>query len=318
MKKSFIIFVAIIALLLVYSVAYTVRFDQTAVVTTFGRASDSSVRNAGDADESGFGFKLPYPIQAVRTYDKRVQVLDDRPEEQQTRDKVAVVVQSYLAWEITDPLAFYRSLGNVETAQGLLRTKLRGASKNIGAGYTFADMTNTDPQLLKLKEMEGKILEDLKAEVEPGDKPAYGVRMVSVGIKRILLAPKTTEAVFERMKKTRIRMAQDTLSSGDAIARAVVSEATEKAGTIKTFADARAREIRNQGEQAAIEYMQEFNKDEEFAIFQRTLETYKAIFAEGSTGKTTMIIDPQKDPLFKFLMPGPVEGPKVPLKAAAE
>jgi modulator of FtsH protease HflC len=313
MKRTLIAFAALIVLLLLYSVFFQVRFDEMAVVTRFGKALDGAVYNRqADSDkDSGLHFKLPYPIEAVRTYDKRVQIYDDRPEEQQTRDNVAVVVQSYLAWRITDPLHFYRSLRTIEEAEKVLRDKLRDARRVIGQRYVFEDMVNTDPSKLKLRDMEQDIKTRMSTDFEAAaqkDRP-YGIELVDVGIKRILLAPKTTEAVFDRMKRTRQRMAEKTLREGDSIAEAIKSDAKGKADTIRTFADARARQIRAQGDQAAKEFLKVFSQDENFAILQRMIDTQRAIFADGAQGKTTLIIDAQKDPLFNFLLSPPSAPP---------
>ena len=308
MKNTFVIVVAIVlaVVLLLYSIAFEVRFDELAVVTRFGKAEDKAVYD-GD-QQAGLHFKLPTPIESVRTYDRRVQVYDDRPEEQLTQDNVAVVVQSYLAWRITNPLEFYRSLRSVEDAEKVLRDKFRDARRVLGEKYTFEDLVNTAPSKLKLRALEADVLARMNAELDDaakGGRP-YGVKLEAAGIKRVLLAPKTTEAVFDRMKKTRLRMAEKTLREGDSIAESLKAEAKNKADTIKSFADARAKVIRAQGDQAATEFLKVFSKDEQFAILQRMLETQRAIFSDGASGKTTLIIDPKKDPLFNFLDVKPV------------
>ena len=75
--------------LLLYMVVFNVRFDEAALVTTFGRAAEGSVLNA-DGKGAGWYLKLPWPVQDVRRYDTRFRVLETSPEQQQTRDKQMV------------------------------------------------------------------------------------------------------------------------------------------------------------------------------------------------------------------------------------
>ena len=303
-KVTFVVAILLLVLLLLYSITYQVRFDEVAVVTRFGRAEgESAVRNArAEVDESGLHFKLPYPIDAVKTYDKRVQVLEDRPEEQQTLDNVSVVIQSYLAWRVSDPLAFARALSTIDGAEKLLRTKLRDARKIVGARYTFADLANSDPAKLKLDELEQAILkrlnEDLSVEAQKAGR-AYGVELVSVGIKRVLLAPKTTEEVFNRMKSTRQTMAEGYRQEGNSRAEQIKADAESMKRTILSFAESRAKQIRSEGEEAASKYLEVFSKDPQFAIDLQKFDALREMFAESAKGKTTIMLD-SSNPLFDW------------------
>src|SRR5258706_3503431 len=109
-KATLIVGLLIAFALLLNMVAFQVRFNEAAVVTTFGRADEHSVLNAPDANGSGIGlnFKWPWPVQDVRRYDTRVQILEDQPEQQQTKDAFSVIVNSYLSWRVSKPLAFFR------------------------------------------------------------------------------------------------------------------------------------------------------------------------------------------------------------------
>jgi modulator of FtsH protease HflC len=311
MKNRFAIIVGIVLLVLAaYSVVYQVRFDEVAVVTRFGAAGEGAVINATDDDQSGLRFKWPRPIEAVRTYDKRVQVLEDRPEEQQTLDNVSVVLQTYLAWRISDPLAFSRSLITVENAEKILREELRGARKIVGARYTFADMANSDPQQLKLDQLERDILERLRANLAVAEgrvNSSYGVELESVGIKRVLLAPKTTEEVFNRMKSTRQRMAEGYRKAGEARATQIKADAEGMKTTILTFAESRAKHIRSEGEEAASKYLEVFGKDPEFAIDLQKIDALREMFRDSAKGKTTILLD-AGHPLFQWFQ-SPPAGP---------
>ncbi len=70
-KSTLVLGLIVGFVLLLNMVAFQVRFNESAVVTTFGRATENSVLNAPDANGSGVGLtvKPPWPIQDVNRYD---------------------------------------------------------------------------------------------------------------------------------------------------------------------------------------------------------------------------------------------------------
>ncbi|MHC4996314.1 MAG: SPFH domain-containing protein, partial [Planctomycetota bacterium] len=220
-KPIFNLMLAVLLGFVAYMFTYQVEYNEAVVLSTFGAADEGSVVR-GDAEGGGLlgnlYFRLPYPIQRVRSYDMRAQVLDTRLEEQQTRDKRSVIVNAYVTWRVSDPLSFYKNLKNVDEASSRLRTRLRDARSVIGQ-YNFDELTNTDPEKLKLAEMEGQIRDKLSQEVQAN---GYGIEIMSVGVKRLILPQSVTLRVFDRMRKTRERLAQAALSSGEAQASKIV------------------------------------------------------------------------------------------------
>jgi len=280
MKKStfMILGVLILLVLVVYPVAYQVRFNEMAVVTTFGKTDESSVKNA-DGKSPGLYWRWPWPIQEVHKFDARVRVIDDRLEQQDTRDKQVVILQAFVTWRIADPLAFYRSLRNEVMAERFLRDRLRTARAEIG-NFDFDDLTNVDPAQLKLAHAEQAILNRMKAELAD---QATGVQLETVGIKRIVLPEEITKSVFKRMRTTRQRLAQKARSEGEALAKSIRAQATSDEERILAFADRKAREIRAEGDQAAAEYYKSFAQNEDFAVFIRKMEALEATLSNNTT-----------------------------------
>src|ERR1043165_1762196 len=93
--------------LLAFTVTYTVRFTEAAVVTTFGKADQSDVHA-----KPGLGVKWPYPIQSVTTYDTRVRVVTSKFEQMATADARQVVVETFCTWRVKDPLVFFQKFSN--------------------------------------------------------------------------------------------------------------------------------------------------------------------------------------------------------------
>jgi membrane protease subunit HflC len=279
-QKSIFICGAVLAIaLLLYSITFQVGFDQSALVLTFGKADPSDVINADETDDAGLHWKWPWPIQDVLFFDKRLRPLEDRLEQQETKDKQVVVLKTYIAWRVTDPLAYRRTLQTDMNAERFLRDRMRTARAEIG-NFSFDELTNDDPAHLRLPEAEAVILRRLRGDL---DGMGYGVEIETMGIKRILLPQQITAAVFRQMSQTRQRLAQNARSEGEAIARNIRATARSDEQRILAFAQRKAQSIRAEGDAAAARYYRVFAQNEEFAVFIRKLEALETILSNNST-----------------------------------
>jgi membrane protease subunit HflC len=304
-KPIFNLMLAVLLVFVTYMFTYQVEYNEAVVVSTFGAADEGSVARGDDAESGLLGnlhLRWPYPIQRVREYDMRAQVLDTRLEEQQTKDKRSVIVSAYVTWRIDDPLAFYKNMKNMDAARERLGTRLRDARSVIGQ-YNFDELTNTDPDKLKLTQMEGQIRDQLRQEAETN---GYGIEIMSVGVKRLILPQSVTIRVFDRMRKTRERMAQAALSSGQAQASKIESDANSATQLILGFANRRADAIRAEGDAAAAEFYPVFSQNEEFAVFLRKMKTYERVLQNNST----FFFDLKQGGLFEefYNKPGAITG----------
>ena len=220
MKNQLTLVLALAAALAVYMTTYQVSFHEAAVLTTFGKAGENAVKNE-DGQGAGLYWKLPWPIQEVRFFDTRVQVLETPLEQLQTKDQQIVVLNDYVAWRIARPLEFLLALKNVPAAEEQLRNRLRNARAIINQ-YTFDDLTNRDPAKLKLAKAEQAIRKTMQEEA--GEK-RYGVEIVAVGIKRVILPVDVSEKVFDQMRSTRRMLAQHAQSEGDVAANDIRQKA---------------------------------------------------------------------------------------------
>ena len=84
MKNSKFIFIVVIVLILINLVTYTVDETKQALVIQMGKP----VRTVFDA---GLHFKLPFPVQSVVFFEKRILDYDAAPTEILTRDKKNLV-----------------------------------------------------------------------------------------------------------------------------------------------------------------------------------------------------------------------------------
>ena len=286
MKRAVVIVVALIFLLalLSYTVTYTVRFTESAVLTTFGKAGDGAIKSA-----PGLYAKWPSPIQAVTKYDTRTRFLQARSQTQQTADQRQVIVEAYCTWRVTDPLKFFQKFSNAgdrseehfRKAEDSLQSSLRSA---IGATSRFAmsDLFTPVKGGTKIPDLEKAILGAMTT-ADGASLDSFGLKVEDVGVSRIMLPEDTTKEVFKRMGANRDKVAQDIASQGEAAAQSIRTSARSAAETIRNFAQFLAQDIRNQGEMEATKYLKEMRNDEKLAVFLRSMDFFKVALARRTT-----------------------------------
>jgi len=270
---------------------FRVNFDEMALVTTFGRATDKSVVNR-EGNQAGLHLKWPWPIQNVFRMDRRFFVLEDRLEQQETKDRHVVIAKAFAVWRIKDPLRFYRTFRSNEDAEAFLQERLRSTKAEISR-FTFDDLTNADPEKLKLDEIQQALLSRMRTDLAGH---TCGIDVVNLEISRILLPERITRSVFSRMKQTRQKFAQNARSQGKAMAQSIKAQTNSDKQRIISFAERVAQHIRAQGDAAAAKHYAEYNKDPEFALFLRKLEALERSLKKN----TTFVLDTDSEP-FKLL-----------------
>ncbi|MDX1564943.1 MAG: protease modulator HflC [Phycisphaeraceae bacterium] len=280
-KYKFIAICALLlcGLLLAFSMTTTVGYNEVAVKATFGSATQDDIKNA-KGDDPGLWVHLPPPFQNVYVYDRRVQVLEERLEEQQTLDKQGIVAATYVNWRIKDPLEFYQNVQTVAQAKKRIVTSLRDARSVIG-NYSLGELTS--PEDNKIAEVEGKILAKLKELENPENEETFGVEILEVGLRKLLLPEPATQAVFKRMSSERTRLAQDARSAGENQAKRIKAQAKQKAERIVSEANRIAEGIRTEAQAEIGDIASIFRQDPELAIFLRKLDTYREVFKKYST-----------------------------------
>ncbi len=296
-KLIFLIAIAVALVLSVYMVMFQVRYDQVAVRTTWDKAEPPQRNADGTIDvnnpgslilEPGYGFKLPTPIQKVRVYSKRIQLLEGQQKQMLTADGHTVIVKLYLAWKIEDPYAFFLLLKTEDKAEEQLASML-GELENVVSTYRFDQLVNPDPTKVMLEEIEQKGLEQLRAKLD-AINPGYGIKLEQVGIRRVVLPEDTTEKVFASMAKTRELLAEKARSEGNSEAVDIQARAEAAKRRILAFAERRAQAIRDEGNREAAQYFSAFREDQDFAIFQRQIEALQKMLANN----TTFVLDANK------------------------
>lgn len=300
-----VITVVFLAALLSFTVTYTVRFTEAAVVTTFGKAGPEDVKK-----EAGLRFKWPYPIQSVTKYDTRLRILQARSQTQQTADDRQIVVESFCAWRVTDPLKFFQHFSNAgeravdhyRKAEEILGKQLSSALAATSK-FKMTDLFTPDPKGTKLAELEKLVLAAMNGGGEvSGNVASWGLEVVDVGISRIVLPEATTTAVFEAMSADRDRRAKALESEGNAAAETIRSAAESNAQRIEAFAQLLAQEYRTKGDLEAAEFLKKLDANPQLAVFLRNVDFIKEVLSK----RTTWIV-PTSAPGMELLNPAAMD-----------
>lgn len=298
--------VAVIILLaiLAFMMTYTVRFTETAVVTTFGRADDGAVRTT-----AGLGFKWPYPIQSVTKYDTRARYVEARSETIGTADNRQLIITAFLTWQVDSPLKFFELYGNsgsratdhFRAADETIKRVLRGSLAEISR-FNLSDLLSIDAKGDQLAKLESAMLENIQKQMA-GTGGAAAVKPINVGIAAVRLPEGTTKTVIDQMQQVRSQLASEAIASGRSAAEAIKTQAINDAKKILSFAERRASVIRSQGDQEAAKYYEQQNTDPDLAVFLRNLD-----FMKNALSKRTTLVLSLAEPGLGLFRPGAVLG----------
>ncbi len=310
-NKVTVIIVGIVFLLMcAYVFMFQVRTTEMAIhyrpPGTVHRVINAAAEDGdGDQDASGLYFRLPYPIDQVRRFDKRTRVIDGPLAQTQLQDEWQVIVSISAPWRISDPVLFEQNLGgNVERATQHLRDIIFSETSNAISDLTFRNLVSTNADDLKFEEMEEKIRDGARASIEA---QGHGIELLDFGIRRIAIPETTTEGVFERMMAERERVAETYLAEGRSRQQEIIAEAEREAQNIRAEAMAEAKRIESEGEEIEAQFYEYFARAPELAIYLRRLESIRNIAerAREEGSPISFVLDTKSEPL-SVLYSGPL------------
>lgn len=264
--------------------AFQVRETEVAVVTTFGSYSESSTKT-----EPGLHFRLPWPIQKIYKFDKRIRNFERKFEQTTTADARTLLITIYIGWKIADPQVFLERFdGDANKAQQNLENLVRDAKNGVIGQHPLSDLISTREDQLKFELIE----DEMRDSIEPKALENYGIEVTMVGIKQLGLPESITGKVFERMREERQRLVRRYQGEGEARAIEIRAQADRERREILAEAEAQATIMMGEAEAEANQYYREFEKSPELAVFLLQLNA----LSEATAEKTTLILDPDTKP----------------------
>lgn len=215
--------------------------------------------------EPGLFWKVPF-IQNTLTYNKRTLGLTLDPMEVTLNDQKRAVVDMFVRYRITDPVAFYQTVRNQVGAERRLLSLVSGISRSILGVRTLANLLSENRVL---------IMNQIRDRLNQATKP-LGVDVIDLRILRADLPAANSLAIFNRMISERHKEAQEIRAVGDEKSRIIRSEARLQGDLIIAKAIESASIVRGAGARKAQEiYLDAYGQNPEFANFYQTLEAYR-------------------------------------------
>jgi len=269
------IFIVLVVIVMgLYLFSFQVREIETALVTTFGKATIED-----EITEPGWYFKWPTPIQRVYKFDSRMRVFEGDLVETTTKGAVPIILNTYVVWKVAEPLRFFNAVGTIREAESKLLSQISDTQNRVIGQHSFSEFVNSDPNRIRFEEIQEGMLADIKQPVRNN----YGIEIAALGIKQLKVSEDVSKEVFERMRAERNRRTETTIAQGNAEATKIKTDADSKKTELLAAAEARATAIRGRGDAEAAKYYKMLEEDPELAIFLRDIEALKKILAERST-----------------------------------
>ncbi len=280
--------IAVLLVLMLYMCSFQVRVTEVAIKRTFGNAAESDV-----IESPGLYWKMPWPINSVVRYDKRLRTMVNTAVETRTSDNKNIVLTTFTVWRIMNPYTFHAKFPGSEAAGvDALRTKIRSHQLAVAGKHDFDEFVSLDDASRNLHGIEQEMMAFVKGEA----MEEFGIEINMFGIKQLVLPEEVSKAVFESMKKTQERLAKRYQAEGEARAAEILADAMAKQQRILAVAKRKVDAIRNQGEVEVGKIWQAFEENPELRIYLDKLEAME----QGLRERTTLIFDTQTSPIDLF------------------
>jgi modulator of FtsH protease HflC len=236
--------------------------------------------------EAGISFKIPF-IQSVDTLPNEILLYDLASSDVITMDKKTMITDSYVLWQITNPLKFAQSLNSsITSAERRLDTVVYNSTKNIiSSRNQDAVISERDGELTKA------IMDNIGTTMDQ-----YGIEIITIETKRLDLPSDNKTAVYERMTSERGNIAATYKAEGEAEAQKIRNTTDKEITILISEANKQAEILKAEGEAEYMKILAEAYGDEsrtDFYSFVRSLDAAKA----SLTGENKTLILSEDSPI---------------------
>lgn len=306
-NRDIILIGCILAIVITLGSAFIVDETEQVVLTQFGKVIRSPIK------EPGIYFKLPV-LQEANYFHKNLLQWDGNPGQVPTLDKTYIWVDTFARWKIVDPVKFFQTVNNENSALGRLDDIIDPAVRNFITSYKLTETVRRSNRELDTLEMgmentekESRqsfaisvgrevIMKNILEQAQP-KLAQFGIELVDVKVKRINYVKEVRESVYGRMIAERKQIAEKFRSEGHGEAQKIIGEKERDLKQITSEAYKKAQEIKGKADAEATKiYAKAFGADPAFYSFVKTLEVYN-----NSLGKDSSLVLSTDSELFKYL-----------------
>ncbi|MBP5282082.1 MAG: protease modulator HflC [Lachnospiraceae bacterium] len=267
-SKIIIVILAIVIYLIGSSCFVITGENQYSLVRQFGKI-DHIVK------EAGISYRIPF-VQTVDTLPKQVLLYDLAPSDVITSDKKTMICDSYVLWEITDPLKFAQTLNcSISNAESRLDITVYNSTKNVISATSQDDVISGRDGTLS-----AAIIANIGSSLDQ-----YGITLKDFQIKQLDLPDDNKSAVYERMTSERNNIAAQYTAEGTSEAQKIMNTTDKEVTVMLSEAEKDAEILIAEGEAEYMRILSEAYADEgrqEFYVFVRSLDALKNSMKGGN------------------------------------
>ena len=275
-KNKIAIFVAasIILVFILFNTVVTTSAKEYKMVTQFGEVVRIN-------DHPGPSLKIPF-IQGTKSIPKYKMISDLYPSDVTTKDKKVMTVDSFVIWEIVDPLKYYSSLNaSKEKVEIRLGNVVYNSIKTIMSSTDQADIISG-----RDGELSAAITENIGTSMD-----SYGIKVLSIETKKLDLPDSNKEAVYQRMISERNNIAAGYTADGQYQSNLIRNETDRTVKETIAKAEAEAEKIKAEGEAQYMQILSDAYNDESKADFYNFVRSLDALKASLKGNNKTIILN---------------------------
>ncbi|ADL03406.1 protease modulator HflC [Lacrimispora saccharolytica] len=250
------------------------RANEYTLVKQFGKVM--RVENT-----SGLSFKIPF-VQSTQRIPRKKMIYDLIPSDVTTRDKKVMNVDSFVIWEITDPIRYLSSLNaSIEKAEVRLDNVVYNSIKTVMSATSQEDIISG-----RAGELANAITNNIGTSMD-----SYGIHILAVETKKLDLPDSNKESVYQRMISERNNIAAQYTADGDYQSSLIRNETDKTTKETVAKAEAEAEMIKAEGEAQYMQILSNAYNDESKADFYNYVRSLDALKSSLKGTNKTIILN---------------------------
>ncbi|MBQ3516460.1 MAG: protease modulator HflC, partial [Lachnospiraceae bacterium] len=201
--------------------------------------------------------------------------------------KKTMITNSYVLWQITDPIKFAQTLnGSIGNAENRINTVVYNSIKNIISSLSQEEVISG-----RDGELTAAILKNMGNTFDQ-----YGIKVITVETKQLDLPADNKTAVYERMISERENIAATYTAEGTSEAQIIKNSTDKEVSIMISEAEKQAEILKAEGEAEYMKILSDAYADEsktDFYSFVRSLDAVKA----SITGDNKTVILSEDSPI---------------------
>ena len=232
-------------------------------------------------ENAGPSLCIPF-LQTVQRVPKYKMISDLYPSDVTTKDKKVMTVDSFVIWDISDPVKYLSSLNaSKEKAEIRLGNVVYNSIKTVLSSTNQADiMSGRDGELAQ------SITDNIGNSMD-----SYGIHIYAVETKKLDLPDSNKESVYQRMISERNNIAAQYTADGDYQSQLIKNETDRTVKETIAKAQAEAEKIKAEGEARYMQILSDAYNDESKADFYNYVRSLDAMKASMKGSNKTIILD---------------------------